>query len=153
MLVYRLSRAQYKDELSGLGAAKFGRRWNSKDIEVIYTAQTRALANSEVAVHIPLSILPKDYYIVQIEIPKSVAIREVKQSELPAGWNALPNKPVSQTIGDDFIKDNKYAVLRVPSVVVKDEYNFILNPRHKDFPKIKILSTEPFPFDPRYFQN
>lgn len=153
MIVFRLSREKYKDELSGYGASLNEQRWNSKGIEVIYTAQTRALANSEVAVHISLGILPGDYYMVEIEIHRSVEILEIKESELPSGWNSLPSKPDSQLIGNQFVKENKYTVLKVPSVVVKGEYNFILNPRHKDFSKIKIVSTYPFPFDPRYFNS
>jgi len=153
MIVFRLSREKYKDELSGYGASLNGQRWNSKGTEVVYTAQTRALANSEVAVHISLGILPKDYHMVEIEIPDSVKIQELHSSTLPSGWNALPSKPVSQQIGDQFVEENKYAVLKVPSVVVKGENNFILNPKHKDFKKIKSIHTEPFPFDPRYFSH
>jgi len=153
MFVYRLSREKYKDELSGYGASLNGQRWNSKGTEIVYTANNRALANSEVAVHISLGVLPKDYHMVEIEIPSSVKIFEIENSDLPSGWNYIPCKPVSQIVGDKFILENKYAVLKVPSAVVKGEFNFLLNPRHKDFKKIKITNTEPFPFDPRYFSN
>ncbi len=151
MFVYRLSREKYKDELSGYGASINGQRWNSKGTEVVYTAQNRALANSEVAVHISLGILPKDYYMVEIEIPSSVKIWEIQKSDLPSGWNSIPCQPISQIVGDKFVEKSIYAVLKVPSAVVKGEFNFILNPKHKDFKKIKITNTEPFPFDPRYF--
>ncbi len=150
MIVYRLSREQYKNELSGYGASLNGQRWNSKGVEVVYTAQTRALSNSEVAVHIALGILPKDYFMVEIEIPDSIEILALKPSNLPAGWDSLPSQPSSQYVGDRFVQENKYAVLKVPSVVVKGEFNFVLNPRHDAFRAIKIISTEPFPFDPRY---
>ena len=151
MFVYRLSREEYKNELSGYGASLNGQRWNSKGTEVVYTAQNRALANSEVAVHISLGILPKDYHMVEIEIPSSVKIYEIQKSDLPSGWNSIPSQPVSQIVGDKFVKESKFAVLKVPSAVVKGEFNFILNPKHKDFKNIKITNTEPFPFDPRYF--
>lgn len=151
MIVFRLSRARYKNELSGYGASVDGQRWNSKGTEVVYTAQTRALANSEVAVHIPLGILPSDYHIVEIEIPDSIQIQTLKESQLPYRWNAIPCGYESQIIGDNFVDLNDFAVLKVPSVVVKGEFNFIFNPKHIDFKKIKIINTEPFPFDPRYF--
>ena len=153
MFVYRLSRAGYKDELSGYGASLYGQRWNSKGTEVVYTAQTRALANSEVAVHISLGILPKDYHMVEIEIPDSIEICDIIEEELPAGWDSLPCQPVSQFVGDDFVREGACAVLRVPSVVVKGEFNYILNPGHKDFKLIKITGTEPFPFNPGYFSG
>ena len=153
MIVFRLSREEYKDEISGYGASLNGQRWNSKGTEVVYTAQTRALANSEVAVHISLGILPMDYHMVSIEIPNSVKVSELQKSELPSGWDAIPCQPNSQVIGDQFVKENKYAVLKVPSAVVKGEFNFIMNPKHMDFKKIKITNTESFPFDPRYFND
>ena len=153
MIVYRLSREKYKDRLSGYGASLYDQRWNSKGIEVIYTAQSRALANSEVAVHISLGILPKDYHMVEIDIPNSIGICELKEEELPKGWNAIPFRPVSQQIGDQFILEGKCAVLKVPSVVVKGESNYMVNPAHKDFKLIRIIHTEPFPFDPRYFRD
>ena len=153
MKVYRLSREKYKDELSGYGASLHGQRWNSKGTEVIYTAQTRALANSEVAVHIPMGLLPKDYHMVEIEIPDSLDIQALGERDLPMGWDLLPHRPESQIIGDQFVRENKYPVLRVPSVVVKGEFNFIINPNHKEFNTIKIVKTEPFPFDPRYFRK
>lgn len=153
MIVYRLSRGRYKDELSGYGASLNGQRWNSKGTEVIYTAQTRALANSEVAVHISLGILPKDYFMVEIEIPDEITIGQLDNKDLPTGWDALPCKPISQEVGDSLVAKRKYVVLKVPSVVVRGEYNFIINPKHEDFKKIKVVHSEPFPFDPRYFNT
>ena len=151
MIVYRLSREKYKDKLSGYGASLNGQRWNSKGTEVIYVAQSRALANCEVAVHLALGILPKDYFMVEIEIPDSVKILELKGSGLPNGWNSIPCRPAAQFIGDEFVQQNSHLGLKVPSAVVKGDFNFILNPRHVDFKKVKIIGTEPFPFDPRYF--
>ena len=100
MFVYRLSKKKYKDELSGYGASLNGQRWNSKGTEVVYTAQNRALANSEVAVHISLGILPRDYYMVKIEIPGSIKIYEINKSDLPSGWDTIPRQPGSQIVGD-----------------------------------------------------
>lgn len=153
MIVYRLSKSKYKDELSGYGASLNGQRWNSKGTEVVYTSQNRALANCEVAVHIPLGVLPKDYYMVEIEIPDSVKICKVKIEELPWEWDFVPCRPGAQHIGDDFVKEGKCAVLEVPSAVVQGESNFILNPRHKDFKRIKIIGSERFPFDMRFARS
>lgn len=150
MIVFRLSKKKYKDQLSCDGASLNGQRWNSEGIEVTYTADSRALVNAEVAVHIPLGILPKDYYMVEIEIPASVQVYQFPIESLTLGWDSVPNTKDSQVVGDRFVSENRYAVLRVPSVVVKGDFNFILSPKHKGFYKIKILSTLPFPFDPRY---
>lgn len=149
MKVFRLSRKKYANTLSGYGAALHGQRWNSKGTEVVYTAESRALAFSEVAVHISLALLPADYHMVEIEIPNSIPIRKFSTKLLPQGWDTIPARPVSQYIGDDFVADKKFAVLRVPSVVVKGDFNYIINPAHPDFKKIKITGSSPFPFDPR----
>ncbi|ACF15127.1 RES domain protein [Chloroherpeton thalassium ATCC 35110] len=152
MKVFRLSKAKYKEQLSGYGASLNGQRWNSKGTEVIYTAESRALACAEVAVHVPMGILPKDYFMVEIEIPDTVAIQEIPTDQLPIGWNFIPSVPSSRVIGDRFVSENKYAVLKVPSVVVSEDFNYILNPKHQDFKKIKIVKTSPFPFDARLFR-
>lgn len=140
-------------ELSGYGASLNGQRWNSKGIEVVYTAQTRALASCEVAVHVPLGILPKDYHMLIIDIPDDIRIKEINPSDLSLGWDAIPCMPNSQIVGDAFVREGKYAVLIVPSVTVKGEFNFVLNTKHPYFERIRIIHTEPFPFDPRYFKR
>lgn len=151
MKVFRLSRKKYKDKLSGYGASLNGQRWNSKGTEVIYTAESRALATSEVAVHVPIGILPRDYFMIEIEIPSSVEIKELSVTDLPNGWDSVPNQPSSQHVGDTFVLENKFMALRVPSVVIQGDYNFVINPKHPDFEKISIIETTPFPFDPRLF--
>lgn len=149
MRVFRLSREKYKNELSGYGAALKGQRWNSKGIEVIYTAESRSLAAFEVAVHLSLHTLPKDYFMIEIEIPDNLEIGSLSINHLPDGWNSIPPVESSQIIGDKFVKDNMYPVLQVPSTVIPGDFNYIINPKHKDFDKITIIETTPFPFDPR----
>ncbi|WP_053405269.1 RES family NAD+ phosphorylase [Persicobacter sp. CCB-QB2] len=149
MQLFRLSRFPYKDELSGKGAAKFGNRWNSKGTEVIYTASSRALANAEVAVHLPLGILPQDYYMVEIGVPENSSTLELNMEDLPKGWNALPHIPATQKIGDLFVRENAFLLLKVPSVVVFGDFNYVINPFHAQLSEVKIVNTYPFPFDRR----
>mgnify|MGYP006196860525 CR=1 FL=1 len=101
--------------------------------------------------HTPLGILPIDYVLVAINIPDSILIHELKPGELPTDWKSLPHAHSTQEIGDAFVADNKFAILKVPSAVVQGEFNYILNPTHKDFKKIKVKLTEPFDFDERLF--
>ena len=153
MLVYRLSRKAYKDQLSGFGASLHGQRWNSKGTEVIYTAASRALAFSEVAVHIPLGILPSDYYMLEISIPAEAAIERLEPSDYPRGWNTHPPSPSSQFIGDNFVRSKQALVLGVPSVVVSGDINYLINPHHPDFEQVSIVGSAPFPFDSRLFKK
>lgn len=152
MRVYRLCREKYKYSLSGRGAAMRGQRWNSRGVEMIYTSSSRALAVAELSAHIPLGILPKDYHMVEISIPENIEILTIDINSLPHGWNHIPRETSSQEIGDKFILENKYAVMKVPSVSVKGDFNFLINPHHPEFSTIKITSAEIYQFDPRHFK-
>lgn len=151
MRVFRLSRVKYVDDLSGRGAALFGYRWNSKGIEMVYTAQSRALAMAEVAVHLTLATLPDDYMMIEIEIPDGIEFATIDVNTLELDWNSYPYSLKTQQIGDDFVRSGNACVLKVPSAVVKGDFNFLLNPNHPDIKKIKIIRTMEFPFDQRIF--
>lgn len=153
MIVFRVEREKYLDSiLSGIGASMSkGFRWNSFNTKLIYTAESRALATLEVSVHLDLSEdLPSDRFYVTIEIPDTIAILEVKTDDLPKDWNAKPPTRTTQIIGDDFVHYNEAAVLKVPSSIVPQEFNYLINPNHKDIRKIKIIAIEKMGFDSRF---
>lgn len=150
MIVYRLSRKQYAKDLSGKGAEIAGGRWNSKGIPLVYTAESRALCTVEVAVHVPLGMIPKDYQIVAIEIPDE-EIKIIEENKLPEKWNAIPPTRATQEIGNHFVVDNEDLVLRVPSAVVENEYNYLINPNHPKIKEVKIIEIKDYHFDQRLF--
>jgi RES domain-containing protein len=150
MIVFRLSNSKYSADLSGKGAEKAGGRWNSKGVAMVYTSASRALCTAEVAVHIPLGIVPADYELVTIEIPDD-SVMEVDIKDLPADWRSFPHSDSTQKLGDRFIREGKYLVMKVPSVVVQGEYNLLINPGHREAKKVRVLKTEPFKFDERLF--
>lgn len=152
MIVYRLCKEQYQRDLSGTGAKLFGGRWNSKGVALLYTGESRALCTAEAAVHMPLGILPKDYFIVAIEIPDD-SIQVLNVDVLPDGWDAWPHSHSTQQIGDDFIKRGEYLALKVPSVVVPGDFNYIINPQHPEIKKIHIINAVPYVFDKRLFMR
>jgi RES domain-containing protein len=151
MIVYRLARRKYIDDLTGKGAEIAGGRWNSKGVALLYTSESRALCTAEIAVHTPLGIIPKDYHLATIQIPEHATVLEFTSENLPPDWYVKPHSHTTQMIGDSFIRDNKYLVLKVPSVVVQGDHNFLINPRHPSFKNVKILKKELFDFDPRLF--
>lgn len=151
MRVFRLIRKKYGIELSGKGAALCGNRWNSKGTELIYCADSRALAMAEVAVHLSLSILPKDYVMVEIDIPSYLTISILSKEDLPVNWSSFPHLLGTQQIGDAFVAERKMCILKVPSAVVPGDFNFLINPHHPDFSAIQIVGHEDFPFDSRLF--
>jgi RES domain-containing protein len=150
MIVYRLSRDKFKNDLSGRGAELAGGRWNSRGIPMLYTSESIALCTVEIAVHMPLGIVPLDYYLVRIELP-DFTIPEITLQDLPTIWKTFPHANVTQEIGDRFILENKHLILKVPSATVQGNHNYLINPRHSDFREIKILDSTLFEFDKRLF--
>ena len=150
MIVYRLSKGQYANDLSGKGAELVGGRWNSRGNAMLYTSQSIALCVTEIAVHVPLGILPKDYQLIHIEIPDEDLL-EMKR--LPKDWQSFPHSNSTQMIGDKFLKEHKHLVFKVPSAAVQGEFNYLVNPRHKNFNQIKIVKMEDFNFDERLFRK
>lgn len=155
MRVYRIEREKYlKNTLQGFGAALTeGYRWNSLNTYLVYTAESRALAILEVSVHLDLSEdLPLDRYYVEIDIPNELDILELRTEDLPDNWDIKPPSLETQYIGDDFVKDNEAAVLKVPSSIVPPEYNYLINPNHPDAKKITVVSKKQLTFDKRFKQ-
>ena len=153
MKVYRLTRKKYSKTLSGTGASLSGNRWNSKGVEIIYTADSRALAMAEVLFHLPLNLLPRDFKMMCINIPKSIHIHVYTPTDIPLLFRNPLNYTKTQFVGDEFIRLSTHCVLKVPSAVVYGDYNYLVNPFHKDFKKITIESTHDFPIDTRLIKN
>lgn len=152
MIVFRIEREKYLETtLSGIGASMTeGYRWNSLNTKIVYTSESRALATLEVSFHLDLSEdLPNDRYFVEIEIPDEITILEVQLQDLPTNWDAKPPSLTTQTIGNDFVFYNEAAILKVPSCIVPQEYNYLINPNHKAASSIKVLSKTKMKFDTR----
>jgi RES domain-containing protein len=154
MKVYRVEKNEYLNvTLTGIGASKTNaNRWNSHYTRLVYTAESRALVILEVAVHLDINEdLPADRYYVEIDIPDDIVMQEVAGGDLPANWDAKPPMAITQFIGDEFVNQNKAAVLKVPSSIVPQEFDYLINPMHEDAQKIKVTDTTPMRFDERLF--
>ena len=152
MIVYRLAKKKFCNDLSGRGAELAGGRWNSKGIAMLYTSQSRALCLAEIAVNLPIGIVPLDYYLVEIEFPDSLQISEIDYKMLRKDWNSFPYSSETQLLGDEFVFENKSLILKVPSAVVQGDFNYLINPKHSEIHKLKINKTELFSFDERLFK-
>jgi RES domain-containing protein len=148
MILYRIANCHYIKDLNGTGARLYGGRWNSEGKSMVYLASTRALAMLEVLVHLPPLLVPDNFCIAQIKVPEnSILTLDIKT--LPDTWRD-PSPPAElKTLGNQFIKETKYLMMKVPSSVVPEEYNYLLNPLHPDIKKVSIVSTHPFTFDDR----
>jgi len=114
---------------------------------MVYTSSTPSLALLETVVHLP-SIPKEKYYLATIKIPEE-KILELKESDLPADWFVYPAPVVLKAIGDQFILENKFLAMKVPSALIALESNILLNPKHTDFAKVKLVSSEEMTFDRR----
>ena len=153
MLVYRIAKKEFVQDLSGTGAALYGGRWNPKGIGMIYTAGNIALAYVEFLVHNYHLLKDIPVCMVSVELPKKVSILEVLPEELPENWHDQRSKiGVTQEIGKRFVQHTDAYVLKVPSAVVPGEFNYLLNPLHKEHRHAKIKETvDPFEYDKRLF--
>ena len=153
MLVYRIANKQYLKDLSGYGAKQFGGRWNSIGTPMLYASSSISLATLEILCHVPMQLMPSNYGIITIEIPDDISIKNLNIKELPINWNTYPAPIKLSKIGNDWIKQNSSLLLKVPSVIVENEYNYLINPLHQDFNKIKIIAESNFDLDKRIIKN
>jgi RES domain-containing protein len=139
------------DDLGGKGAEKTGGRWNRPGRPVIYTASTVALACLETVVHLGAGSLPLNRFLVRVEVPDEVwaAARQLTPADLRVGWNAIPEGKVSLDTGDGWLHDARTALLVVPSVIVPEESNVLINPRHADTARIRAVKARAWFYDQR----
>jgi RES domain-containing protein len=153
MLVYRITKKEHS-ALDGSGGLLAPGRWHKKGNLVIYTSEHASLAAWEKIVHVTsLKNLPENLVLVRIEIPEFVEIQSIPQDVLVRDWNGFPYIPETMEYGSSFLKEKKHLAIRVPSVIIPDEYNILLNPLHPDIFHCKIIDTIPFAFDYRLFKS
>jgi RES domain-containing protein len=155
MLVYRIAKKEFIEDLSGTGAALYGGRWNPKGINMVYTAGNIALAYVEFLVHNYHLIKETSICMVTIALPQKLSILEVFPEELPVKWYDLRSKlAVTQEIGKRFIQQTGAYVLKVPSAVVPGEFNYLLNPMHQEHRYTKIMKiVDPLKYDSRLLSS
>jgi RES domain-containing protein len=132
--------------LLGLGSERNGGRWNSPGIAVVYTAAATSLAALEMLVHLDKRRLVDRFVLIELAIPETVI---EPLSHLPPRWFAEPVPKTNPAVGDRWVREGRSAVLRVPSAVIRTEYNYLLNPAHPDFTRIKVGKPRLFRFDLR----
>lgn len=134
---------------SGLGAWLEGARWNPRGTYLVYTAESISLAAFELLVNLPERSKLYSLYVRIAVAFDAYQVTTLGQSELPPDWDSYPPTEATQKMGEDWIKSNKSLVLRVPSSVIPEECNYLINPAHEDFKTIKIGKAKPFVYDPR----
>lgn len=139
------------DALTGVGAAFEGGRWNEIDVPMVYASSSRALAALETLAHVKGNSLPFNRYLVRIDIPPAVwaAAATETPASLAIGWDAVPPGMVSIALGTHWARSGATAILRVPSVIVPEEENILINPAHPDAAGITATKVRRWLYDPR----
>lgn len=132
----------------GEGARLYGGRWNSPGVPVVYVAESRALAALEILAGLQSRTTLDLYVLIEVHF-EDVLVENLEPASIPDGWRTSPPRHETQAIGDRWVREARSAVLRVPSVLIPAEFNFVLNPAHPEFGTIEILDTTPFKLDPR----
>jgi RES domain-containing protein len=146
--VWRIANAQHV-AFDGEGAKRYGSRWTSRGVPVIFTSATLSLAALERFVHTDADLEPGDLVAIPVDVSDDVTIDSIEVASLPADWRTFPPLPPLTRVGDEWFRASQTAVLSVPSVVIPQERNFVLNPIHPAFARFVIGRPEPFSFDPR----
>ncbi|TSJ35914.1 RES domain-containing protein [Mucilaginibacter corticis] len=146
MIVSRIALRKYANDLQASGRAA---RWNPNDLYMLYTAASRSQACLENVVHRDRVGLTQLFNVMTIDIPDNLVTHQITLKHLPADWKQFINMPLTQQMGADWIRSNRSAVLKVPSSIIDGEVNYLLNPAHPDYKKIRLVSSEPFTFDQR----
>jgi RES domain-containing protein len=151
--VFRIAKTRSIRDLSGTGARVHGGRWNRKDIPVVYASENRSLATLEFLVHVPLSLLPNNLSIACLDIPDNVVAEQISIADLPKNWRDYPAPPELADLGSEWAIAMRSLLLRVPSAVVLDEFNILINTKHPDMNRAVISSVESYTFDRRLLRK
>ncbi len=143
--------AYQADDLSGAGAEATGGRWNQAGAPMVYASETRALACLETMVHLNAGGLPLNRYLVSVTIPDDIWANARRESlaSLKVGWDAEPAGQVSIGFGTDWIRSGASALLVIPSVIVPEEFNVLVNPRHPGAAGVTVTKIRKWLYDPR----
>ncbi len=150
MELYRITQEKFAEDLSGNGSRLFGGRWNSEGVFALYTSSSRSMALLETLAHTPAKMLNENnYQLITLSIPDGIFSEEVQVSSLPNQWDAADTRLFTKRIGDKFLNENNNLVLAVPCVLMPEEFNYLINPLHKDMKKVKLVHKRRISFDKR----
>ena len=146
MFLWRISNHR---ALDGRGGLETSARWHTQGRPIVYLAETVAGALLEVLIHLELSPvhLPKSYRLLKVEVPEDVSIEALSSSDLGETWT--DDETLTRTVGDQWLTSKRSALLRVPSAIVPESFNVLLNSAHEEARRLKIISHREYPWDLR----
>lgn len=150
--IWRICKARYADlAFTGRGAQRFGGRWNTPGVAMIYCSSSLALAAMELFVHLEPNLQPDDLVSISARLPQGEPAQRLEPKQLPPRWWTDNFGPL-RALGDKWIRGQSSLAMEVPSAAIRSEWNVLLNPLHPAISKLKIDAPQPFHFDPRMFR-
>lgn len=151
MKIYRITTSSYINDLSGTGAKLYGGRWNEKGTPILYCANHISLAILEILVHFDGLTIPNNLHLLTLEIPKT-DIHEFSHSDFKNITESDDAEFKFKNEGMEWVKNNMSLALKVPSAIVHEEYNILINPLHISFTKLKKINAKELNLDKRLFK-
>lgn len=149
MQAWRIAKKQFALDRTGIGARLFGGRWNAPGVAVIYAGMTPEISAMERLVHAG-DILPADLVLVRFDLLEEASLYyRYEKTDLPPGWDALPGSTSAVDFGTAFVNAGVYLGMIVPSAVMPEASNIVINPNHKAFTGVQMTIVRPFEFDSR----
>jgi RES domain-containing protein len=139
------------NDMSGSGAKLTGGRWNSPGVALLYCSANISLAALETLSHAKSGTLPYNHFLARIDIPDDIWEKRRQLDPFPGGWDAVPSGLTSRKVGDEWGALGSSALLIVPSAIIPDESNILINPSHADAANIKSTTLKRWIYDPRFF--
>lgn len=143
----RLWRISNYADLSGIGGLRYSARWHTKGRPIFYSAEHPAGALTEFLVHLDREDMPDSFQLLTIELDEDVSIERIEATELSAEW--IADERITRQVGDDWLARGASPLLRVPSAIVPEAYNMLINPRHPEAVRMRITGTARVPLDDR----
>lgn len=148
MRLWRIAHRKYALDRHCSGAAMYGGRWNPIGLPALYCGGTIAITSLEKLVHLGTTPWPP-LVLVAVDLPDASAVYAPDTEVLPDGWDALPLSTTAQSFGGDWLRRGDTLTMKIPSVIVPEEANFVINPMHPDYPQVQLTALRPFSFDRR----
>jgi RES domain-containing protein len=148
-----IARKRHLNDLTGAGAKTYGGRWNHRGTALIYASETRSLAMLEFLIRVSWLQAPGDMGLATLEIADPIQSESLSPADLPEDWRLYPAPPGLADLGSAWMRSKRSLLLRVPSAIVEQEYNILINPEHPDLVRVTVLEVKDFEFDRRLLKK
>jgi len=148
MHLYRLAKKKFARDITGEGSRLYGGRWNHAGTPCVYTAENRALTILEYSVSIDLEDVPRALSLITLEVPND-SVTSCETADLPGNWKKVPAPVHTKNFGNRLLQEKTSLLIKIPSTIIPQEFNYIINPLHALIDKVKIVAEEDFVYDVR----